>query len=114
MADITTAITTVEPVELMDADEWHKLHPTTFWMPPMEERQALPEGTHVKLVFEGEPMAERMWVRIDWRSPERAYYGTLINAPVYNKNIDYGDEVFFEPRHIIDIDFDAASDVEVA
>lgn len=92
-------------VSLLDGDEQHALTPTTFHMLPMEDRQALPEGVHVKLMFLGEPMAERMWVRVMGREPEGNYYGTLLDAPVYLKNIDYGDEVFFQPRHIIDIDF---------
>jgi hypothetical protein len=92
------------PITLLDGDAQHKRYPKTFWMPPMAERQALQEGDRVKLMFEGEPMAERMWVSIDWRDPEGNFYGTLLGAPLFLESLDYGDEVFFSPCHVIDIE----------
>lgn len=51
---------------LDDAEEIAKAHPDTFWMPPVEERQALEKGTLVKLLFRLKETigsaVERMWV----------------------------------------------------
>ena len=91
-------------ITLLDGDEQHARHPETFWMPPLAERQSLQPGDLVKLVFLGEPVPERMWVRVLSGEPEGSYYGTLINTPLGLEGIDYGDEVFFSASHVIDFE----------
>jgi uncharacterized protein YegJ (DUF2314 family) len=94
---------TAAAIILLDGDEQHKRHPETFWMPPLAERQALREGDLVKLVFMGEPVPERMWVRVMMRDPEGNYYGTLDSQPVGLDFIEYGDEVHFAACNVIAI-----------
>lgn len=104
---------TAPRIDLLDADAQAARHPDTFEVPPLKERQALPEGAFAKLVFIGNP-TERMWVICTQRTPEGNFIGELVNAPLYLKTVRYGQEVIFEPRHIIDIDLEPVPPQEAA
>lgn len=94
---------------LTDAERRHAEHPKTFWIPSSSDRENLNANSTVKLIFEaGRPdkhgfrNAERMWVQITQCHDDGSYTGILDNNPVFIK-AKAGDEVRFEPRHIISI-----------
>jgi hypothetical protein len=91
----------VEGWTLLDGEEFAKKSPDTFWIPPLEERQALKNGNLVKLMFQFEDGAERMWVAVE--GCEGPYYrGKLDNNPI-SSQLEAGDAVLFEARHVINI-----------
>jgi hypothetical protein len=87
-------------------------NPDKFWIPPLHDRQSLVPGSVVKIRFyirapnaSGElvDFGERMWVEIkelhgDW------YFGTLDNDPSCTDSIRAGMPLWFQPRHVIDIE----------
>jgi hypothetical protein len=102
--------------ELRSAEQSHRAHPDTFWIPPLEQRQCLERGQAARLIFEVESededgvvqlQGERMWVIVAERVGE-GYVGILENQPA---SIEPGDDVYlcfgaevpFLPEHIIDI-----------
>ncbi|OGH69194.1 MAG: hypothetical protein A3I29_03345 [Candidatus Magasanikbacteria bacterium RIFCSPLOWO2_02_FULL_44_11] len=95
--------------ELNDGEAIHQESPTTFYMPPIEARKNLKAGDLVKLIFRmkekssDEISVERMWVIVDRKEGEE-YVGKLDNDPVGDVYLKAGDEVRFEPRHVIQID----------
>lgn len=94
-----------------DGEVAHAESPESFWIPPLEERASLYPGDLAKIRFyirvedeAGviEDCGERMWVEIvgkidDW------YRGLLDNQPHCTDAINPGFEVWFEPRHVVDI-----------
>jgi hypothetical protein len=93
-------------VKLVDAEERSRRYPDTFDQPPVIARHNIPVGGLAKLVFTDGSAAERMWVRVTGVHPGEspAYLGMLVNEPVTINGLDYGDNVGFDPRHVIDID----------
>ena len=97
---------------LDDGDAVHRDAPETFWMPPLDERESLRPGAIVKLMFrmvlrdpatgQEQEKVERMWVGVTGRDGH-GYVGALDNDPFYTKDLAAGDEVRFEPRHVIRI-----------
>ncbi|GAB3374438.1 hypothetical protein GCM10027431_26980 [Lysobacter rhizosphaerae] len=104
----------------IEADGWliddgevaHQESPETFWIPPLAERQSLEPGSLVKIRFyirapndSGELVdhGERMWVLVKARHDDW-YLGALDNDPYCTDAIQAGMELWFQPRHIIDID----------
>ena len=103
----------------LEADGWtiddgeaaHAESPDTYWIPPLEERQALQPGAIAKVRFyirapddSGEVVdhGERMWVQVKERHPDW-YLGVLDNDPCCTDSIRSGLQVWFQPRHVIDI-----------
>lgn len=99
---------------LIDAEKTATEHPKTFRIPRREYRYNCVKGDMVKLGFlMPEAMdngcdGERMWVEVEeTEGPDGArtgYRGALRNAPVYMDGLSSGDEVVFEPRHILDFE----------
>lgn len=96
---------------LDDGEAAHESSPETYWIPPPEARRTLQIGQLVKLRFyirtvddEGnvEDNGERMWVEVKGRIGDW-YRGELANQPACTDAIEPGFEVWFEPRHVIDI-----------
>jgi len=102
---------------LRSAEETNRVHPDTFWLPPIEERCNLQAGQAAKLIvdIEGEDpdtgqvqiQGERMWVIVKERVGS-AYIGILDNAPASIEPADdvylcEGAEVPFAAEHVIDI-----------
>jgi len=93
-----------------DGEVAHQNSPETFEIPPYEERNTLEIGDWAKLRFlffaieiNGTPInGERMWVEVVVQQGD-FYKGVLINSPVFLEALQYGDVVWFEPRHVIDI-----------
>ena len=92
--------------------------PETFWIPDLELRQSLQLGDYAKIRFyirvededgEIEDCGERMWVKVAGRI-DGWYRGELANQPNATPEIEPGLEVWFQPRHVIDIDRAVTSD----
>jgi hypothetical protein len=98
---------------LDDGEACHRDAPTTFWIPPLAERQALKKGDFAKLIFRiavdnnDTPVSvERMWVIVREVVPG-GYIGMLDNEPdAISQNDDFwvGAELPFEYWHIIDVE----------
>jgi hypothetical protein len=97
--------------QIDDGEVTHAEHPDSYWIPPLKERQSLPKGAYAKMRFymrvanqTGKVVdcGERMWVEVTGRVG-RWYRGRLSNQPVFTDSIEPMMEVWFEPRHIIDI-----------
>ena len=97
--------------KLEDAQILANDFPYTFYKPSSEVVSRLKEGDEVKLIFKfesndpEEPQAERMWVEIK-EIKNGKFIGALDNAPAYIKDLNLGDTVEFEERHIVDTDLD--------
>ena len=85
--------------------------PEKFWIPPQADRQSLQPNDLVKIRFyirapneSGELVdhGERMWVQVKERL-EGWYRGELDNDPYCTDAIQSGMELWFQPRHVIDI-----------
>ncbi|MGL1885084.1 MAG: DUF2185 domain-containing protein [Reichenbachiella sp.] len=93
--------------ELEDVEESTKANPSSFFIPPKTERKSQKIGDEVRLHFilnnptSDQPRAERMWVEI---TKERGlfskYKGLLTNQPDHIKELNIGDKIEFEAKHI--------------
>lgn len=102
--------------QLRSAEESHRKHPDTFWIPSLVERKNLKRGQAARLIFEieGEEedgtvsvQGERMWVIVAEKVGD-TYIGILDNQPACLEQSDevylrYGAEVPFLAEHVIDI-----------
>jgi hypothetical protein len=87
---------------LIDGVSRNAENPDTFEIPDTDEKAEVTIGDFVKLGFEyvdEDFGGERMWVKIVHTSPLR---GTLANHPLGDE-LEYGDEIEFEARHIIGV-----------
>jgi uncharacterized protein YegJ (DUF2314 family) len=93
---------------LIDGVARNTENPDTFCIPNEEEKDMVKEGMLCKLGFEtpdcGECGGERMWVVVTNKT-EGGFVGTLRNEPVF-LDLEFGDEVHFQRKNIIDIAFD--------
>ncbi|MEJ7804897.1 MAG: DUF2185 domain-containing protein [Telluria sp.] len=95
--------------ELEDAASRAAANKYTFYRPRRELIAAIAPGAIVKLVFLFESdnpenwRAERMWVSVDFVGPDGTFRGRLDNDPRYIKDLQCGDVVLFDARHIINI-----------
>ena len=111
--------------QLRSGEESHRQHSDSFWLPPLEQRQALQRGQSARLIFdiEGEDddgtvevQGERMWVVVAEQVGD-AYIGILDNQPACLEPADgvylrFGAEVPFRAEHVIDIGQPPAEYVE--
>lgn len=89
-------------VDLIDAQQRHREHPTTFDVPSDEALAAIKPGDLVKVGFyTPEDGGERMWVEVT--SVGADLRGKLDNTPVVFTSMRRGDEVAFERRHVLDL-----------
>lgn len=91
---------------LDDAEKRHRAHPDRFDIPDEKARTTLARGQAVKLIFIGPYGGERMWVQIKRVRPHH-YVGKLNNDPICIPGLKWGDEIQFEPKHVIDIQEDS-------
>ena len=100
---------------LDDAEERARLAPNTFFIPSRDVRHNLKLGDVIKLIFfirDPEPgglEAERMWVEVN-STGSGTYLGELLNEPSVIDDLEPGDPVEFEPRHVAAI---AVSEADV-
>ena len=91
---------------LDNAEEVHKQHPDTFWIPTQNIRENLQVGQLVKLLFRisngSEDQVERMWVEITKKFDDE-YEGILDNDPYCTKKITAGLKVNFQAKHVIEV-----------
>ena len=99
---------------LLSAEEQNAAHPETFEIPSREDRESVPPGDAVKLLFDIETRVDgkvfdrgvdRMWVLVKSRAGN-GYVGVLDNDPGTAKNLRLfvGDTLYFGPEHIIAIE----------
>lgn len=93
-----------------DGEELARQHPQTFEIPPLADRARLARGDLAKLVFKPtrkRDLTERIWVEVTdvHRLGYSTFYrGRLMNGPIaVDTGLAGGDELAFEPRHVIDI-----------
>jgi len=105
---------------LIDGEQMNAVYPDTFWIPSEADRRSIKLGYLVKLMFavpdsendDDGVGAERMWVSVTTIAGD-TFTGALANSPFFLNDIKFGDEVMFEPKHIIAIqnpEFDSAPD----
>lgn len=93
--------------KLVDSEELSKTNKYTFYKPSRKVTDQLKIGNLVKMTFEFEstnkehPRAERMWVKIT-KINNIQFKGELNNHPFYLHELQAGDEIIFEHKHIID------------
>ena len=96
---------------LSDGEEAHAESPDSFCIPPADARRRLEPGDIAKLRFyilapdgSGELVehGERMWVQV-LESRDEWYLGVLDNDPHCTDRLQAGMELWFQPRHVIDI-----------
>lgn len=94
------------PYVLEDGVQKNAENPLTFYLPPAAERENVPVGHHVKLIFTDTyspgVKSERMWVKVTGPLVDGKYQGYIDNDPVV-VDAQYMDTVVFEPRHIINV-----------
>jgi hypothetical protein len=97
--------------ELDDGELRHLEAPDTFELPLRSERIGLRPGQIVKLIFRINVLepdgkvsveCERMWVKVTGRF-ESYFVGLLDDDAHCTDHITHGLEVFFEPRHVIQV-----------
>jgi hypothetical protein len=94
---------------LEDAEARAREFPTTFHLPPLDERLKLRPGDFAKLCFVAiEPRddgcnGERMWVRVTKCAEDGSYEGVLDNKPTF-LDMTLGDSVAFQAKHILQIE----------
>jgi hypothetical protein len=88
---------------LGNGEERHTHHPETFQIPNRMERENVPIGGHVNLMFNAPfGMTERMWVIVNGRIDGGRYTGFLVKNPAVI-SAKRGDSVEFGPEHVINI-----------
>jgi len=85
-------------IKFVDAQEMHRKNPTRFDVPSATELLAIKMGSTVK-VCNGR---ERFWVNVIGVNGEKLL-GTVSNNLIGNDEIDFGDTIDFEKKHIYDI-----------
>lgn len=96
--------------ELESAVERHNQNPSTFWIPPSDQRMSCKPNSRVKLLFLllGNDdtgtfvQCERMWVMIDSQT-DGSYHGRLISQPRTSEALQPGAMITFTADHICDI-----------
>lgn len=91
---------------LIDGVQRNKEHPNTFYIPSEKDKKKVTVGLLCKLGFEPTEDAEeiggeRMWVEVISADGDN-FVGTLRNMPLFMP-IEFGEEVAFNSKHIIDI-----------
>ena len=88
--------------QLSSGEALHAAHPESFEIPERAERETVPVGGLVKLVFCFDDGTERMWVKVVKRYPDGNCMGTLDSEPLC-KQLKRGTLVSFRPEHITKI-----------
>ena len=90
-------------VRLLDDEELRRA--AGGWeAPPLELRETLHPHDIVKLLFVTPDRvgAEAMWVEILSARPWR-YEGILLSEPIWLRDVEQGERIVFEPRHVTDV-----------
>jgi hypothetical protein len=90
-----------EEVVMVDGEFMHATH-DKFWMPDLDDRENLPIGESVKLIFADGNASERMWVEVVAQEEDGSYHGVLMNTPVYLP-LEPGRPLHFEAKNVIEV-----------
>ena len=96
---------------LENGDERVRDSKYTFYKPSQSIVSKLVPGNYCKLIFNfnsdnaEHPSAERMWAIIQ-KIENGKFIGQLDNVPLYIKDLQAGDFIEFEAKHIIDVDIE--------
>ena len=85
--------------ELINAEEIQEENPDTFELPSEDVLNNIQKRDSVQMIFE---TGERMWVTVIGIHEEGTYTGLLDSYPVMT-DIEYGNVITFERKHIIDV-----------
>lgn len=93
--------------ELIDVEKRNRDH-ATFAIPPESVRKTLRAGDFAKLIFEQaelfeEIFGERMWVVVTNSLGGGRYVGLVDNHPMMVTDVQHGDVVEFEAKHICEV-----------
>ena len=97
---------------LRDSSETAREFKYTFYKPSELEISQVNSGENVKLIFDfvsddpDAPEAERMWVIVDQIGQDGTFVGSLDNTPRWIKDLQPGDTIEFDSRHIINTEHD--------
>lgn len=97
---------------LRDSSETAREFKYTFFKPSEADIAQIKPGENVKLVFDFSsldpeaPEAERMWVIVEQIRPDGTFVGSLDNTPRWIKDLQPGDTIEFDARHIINTEHD--------
>ena len=87
--------------KLIDGEKRNKKYPDTFKIPSEITKAAVEVGDYVKLGLElVDKTGERMWFKVVHRTLD-TFTGVLDNHPVVIEDIECGDELLFETKHIL-------------
>lgn len=94
------------PYELKNGEKLNQENPVGFLIPSREARENVLPGSVVRLIFKIQIgnliCTESMLVIVVKKTPDH-YVGLLANDPVGTSKIKYGDEIKFQPEHVIEI-----------
>lgn len=98
-----------EPWQLIDGEARNTHNPLTFHMPPLKERAACKLGQMVKIGvvlpeaewMDDRPDGERFWVEIISQAETGEYKGKIANDLVHDHGLQFGQEIKFFPKHIL-------------
>lgn len=93
----------LEDNRLVDGIQMNADNPETFDIPTNEDIDNLTIGSHVKVGFKSDNGTERMWVKLTNEVDGNTVNGVLDNDPVLVEDIECGDLIQFERKHIIGI-----------
>jgi hypothetical protein len=84
----------------------------TFFKSTASDIAQIQTGENVKLIFDfvsddpAAPEAERMWVIVDEINTDGTFIGRLDNTPRWIKDLQLGNTIAFDSRHIINTEHD--------
>lgn len=90
--------------ELVDGVKRHRESPSTFPIPPEEEKRGIKPGWFVRASFtnKGSTNGEKLWVEIDTVDLPNLK-GHLRDTPIILDDLKDGDPVELELKHVLDI-----------
>jgi hypothetical protein len=93
----------METYVLEDVEARSKADPKKFQIAALADRESLRVGDFAKLVFIQKTcheQGERMWVEVTEVESDH-YHGVLANQPLYLTNVEFGDQISFEAKHVV-------------
>lgn len=94
--------------ELIDGVAQNAAHPTTFEIPPKEDRETRFQGDIVKIgLLHKEGQGERFWVTIThahFGKTGNTYYEGSVDNDLTMFDIPYRGKIIFQPQNILTID----------
>ena len=91
--------------DLVDGEREHAAAPNAFSIPLATHRAGLTPGRLVQVGLRGGGAAARVWVQVDAVAPGGRYTGTLQGDPGGGSRLVSGDEITFDPRHVLAIEY---------